>query len=534
MSLVTGALPGVRVRRPGPVAPRLHPLLTRAATFLLLLGLCVCLFFYGLHAGQLYRTESLRAVLGAEVLRGGDWVVPRLHGEPLLTKPPGMGVAIAVASWPAGTVTAVSARLPSALAATLTVFLVYGAFARALGRRAGLVAAGILPASVAWLDRAPSAEIDMVQLAWVAGAVLCFLRALEVGRGLPGPSRLAEWAWWQAALLCVTGGVLTKWTAPAFFYLTVVPLLWWRGRLRDLVRLPHVAGAALATGLCLAWGSAVVAQVGWDALYDTVRREALQHLSPLHHARPYPWREVLTFPLAFLLANLPWSAFALVTLRPGFARLWDDRGRRLLQALHSWTWPNLLFWSLVPGHHARHAMPLQPGLAGLAALAWVAWLTGRLRSPLGGLTPPARALRPGRLLAGLLLAWLVVKLVHVEVRIPCRDAGREPRAKGRQIAELVPPGETLYLFRLKDDGILFYYGRTARRLSSVGQLAGPAGPRYCLLTEPEWLDWPAGRPAEVLHRLDDEQGAPLVLVKVLPRQAQPPPRPRSAGPLWMQ
>jgi 4-amino-4-deoxy-L-arabinose transferase-like glycosyltransferase len=522
MSLATDALPGVRIPRPGPVAPRPHPLLPHAAPLLLLLGLCVYLFFYGLNAGQLYRTESLRAALGAEALRDGDWVVPRLHGEPLLTKPPGMGVAIALASWPAGVVTAATARLPSALAATLTVFLVYGAFARPLGRRGGLVAAGVLPASAAWLDRAPSAEIDMVQLAWVAGAVLCFLRALEVAeesRGLSRPSRLAEWVWWQAALLCVAGGVLTKWTAPAFFYLTVVPLLWWRGRLRDLARLPHLAGATLAAGLCLAWGGAAVTRVGWDALYETVRREALQHLSPLHHARPYPWREVLTFPLALLLANLPWSAFALLTLRRGFAGHWDEHGRRLLQALHCWTWPNLLFWSVVPGHHVRHALPLLPGLAGLAALVWVAWLSGRLRWPLRGLMPAARAQRPGGLLLGMLLAWLAVKLVHVEVRIPRRDVGREPRAKGRQVAELVPPGETLYLIRLKDDGILFYYGRPARRLSSAMQLPVTAGPRYCLLTEPEWLHWPAVRPAEVLHRLADEQGAPLVLVKVLPRPA---------------
>jgi 4-amino-4-deoxy-L-arabinose transferase-like glycosyltransferase len=475
-----------------------------------LAGLCAYLFFYGLNTGQLYRTESLRAVLGAEALRGGDWVVPTLHGEPLLTKPPGMAVAIALASWPAGNVAAASARLPSAVAATLTVFLVYGAFARPLGRRSGLAAACILPASAAWLDRAPSAEIDMLQLAWVAGAVLCFLRALEVaeaGRAFPRPSRRAEWLWWQAALLCVAGGVLTKWTAPAFFYLTAVPLLWWRGRLRDLAGLPHLASAALAAGLCLAWGGAVVARVGWDILYDTVRREALQHLSPLHHARPYPWREVLTFPLQFLLANLPWSAFALLTLRPGFTKLWDDGQRRLLQALHCWTWPNLLFWSLVPSHHIRHAMPLQPGLAGLAALVWIAWLTGRLRWPL----PRPR---PGPLLVGMLLAWLAVKLVHVEVRVPRRDVDRRPQDKGRQVAERVPPGETLYLFRLKDDGILFYVGRPARRLSSAMQLPVTAGPRYCLLTEPEWLHWPAARPAELLHRLLDEQGAPLVLVKV--------------------
>jgi 4-amino-4-deoxy-L-arabinose transferase-like glycosyltransferase len=123
----------------------------------LLLIWSALLFFYGLGSGELYQTEGLRALLGAEVLRGGGWAVPTLYGEPLLTKPPGMYVAIALASWPVGAVSAVTARLPSALAATAAVLLVYGLFAHCLGRRAGLVAGSLLPVSVLWLGRVPSA-----------------------------------------------------------------------------------------------------------------------------------------------------------------------------------------------------------------------------------------------------------------------------------------------------------------------------------------------------------------------------------------
>ena len=92
---------------------------------LLLAGLCAFLFFYGLDAGELYRTESLRAIVAAEFLRSGDWIVPRLYGEPLLTKPPIAYAAIALASGPFGGVVEWTARLPSAVAATLVVFLVY-------------------------------------------------------------------------------------------------------------------------------------------------------------------------------------------------------------------------------------------------------------------------------------------------------------------------------------------------------------------------------------------------------------------------
>lgn len=482
---------------------------------LLLLALCGFLFFYGINQGELYRTESLRAIIAAEFLRSGNWVVPTLYGEPLFTKPPGMYVAIALASWPTGRVSEWTARLPSAVAATLTVFLFYGFFRRRLGHPAGLAAAVLLPLSFMWLDKATAAEIDMLQVAWVTAALLCFYRALEISEDLK-PSSLdppssilnpqsSVWFWWLAALLAVTGGVLTKWTAPVFFYGTLVPLLWWRGRLRLLFGRPHLVCAALGAGICLAWAGLAAALGGWETFHVTLTREVLMHLSPGHHHQSYPWVESLTHPFRVLGASLPISAFALVSLWPGFNCCWDVRGQRLLQLLHCWTWPNLLFWSAVPGHGPRQSFPLFPGLAGLAALVWVAWLTGRW---------PWRLPKwpPRRVLTALVCFWLAAKLIFVHGIVPARDWKREPRQKAAQIAALVPPGEILYLFRLKDEGIMFYYGRTVQRLPAPEQLPSSAKPAYCILDESEWTRY--GQAMEVLLHSRDEQGAPIVLVRV--------------------
>jgi 4-amino-4-deoxy-L-arabinose transferase-like glycosyltransferase len=482
-------------------------LANRWGAALLLLGWSGCLFFYGLNHGELYRTESLRAILAVDVLRSGNWNVPKLYGEPILTKPPGMYVAIALASRLWGSVSPATARLPSAVAATCTVLLIGWYFGRQLGRRAGLVAALVLPANVLWLDRVPSAEIDMLQVAWVASAILFFLRGLEVIEFSDGqsPSR-SHYLWWQAALLCVAGGVLTKWTAPAFFYAAIIPFLWVRGRLRHLWGSAHLVSATVAAALCLAWVGATVHQTGWETWYGTVKQEALQRLSPLHHPRPYPWIELVEHPVALLLGSLPWSLVALLALRPGFARLWDEPGRRLLQAMHCWVWPNLLIWSVIPGHRPRHSLPLVTGLVGLAALVWVAWITGRMRWPYPRL--PAH-----RVLLGLLAVWLGVKLAFVHVAIPLRETGRQPESKGRQLAALVPEDETLYLFKLKDEGIMFYYGRPVHRLARFGDLPHKQTAQYCMLMEPEWDQWPSARPAEVLLRVRDEQGAPILLIR---------------------
>jgi 4-amino-4-deoxy-L-arabinose transferase-like glycosyltransferase len=517
--------------------PSLARLIDHRWAALLLLPWCGFLFFYGLNAGDLYRTEALRAIVAQDFLNSGNWVVPTLYGEPLLTKPPGAYAAIAAVSWPLGGVSDASARLPSALAATATVLLFFWYFCRLFGTRGGLVAGFIVPASVMWLDKASAAEIDMLQVFWVAGSVLFALRALEAEEAVAKPQ--AAFRWWLAALLCVAGGVLTKWTAPAFFYLTLIPLLWWRGQLRLLWGCHHLLAAGVAAALCFGWAALVVRQVGWEVLLKTVTQEALQRLLPHeihvaelpHHHRPYPWGEALAHPFVVLASTGPWSFFALVTLWPGFAKLWDEPVRRLLQALHCWTWPNLLFWSAVPEHAPRHSFPLFPALAGLGALVWLAWLSGRLRWRLPRIGPAA-------LLTGLLVAWLVVKLGFVHVWVPIRDGRgnsllleyglrprplRDPRRKAEEIAARIPADQPLYLFRFKDEGIMFYYGhchaagqpeRVVRRLARQADLPSNAELVYCIIAADDRPKCYRLDRHEWFVQLPDQQGDPFEVFAV--------------------
>jgi hypothetical protein len=129
-------------------------------------------------------------------------------------------------------------------------------------------------------------------------------------------------------------------------------------------------------------------------------------------------------------------------------------------------------------------------------------------------------------LAGLLVAWLVVKLVFVHVVIPIRNENRAPREKGQKIAFLVPPEQTLYLYGLKDEGLMFYYSRChpkgendrlVRRLKGLNALPSSSEPVYCILTEREWQNWDRGREGEVIFYLTDQQNDPIVLLRVKPK-----------------
>jgi 4-amino-4-deoxy-L-arabinose transferase-like glycosyltransferase len=488
-----------------------------------LVSWCGFLFFYGLAGPQLWRTENLRAIIAEGMLRSGNWIVPTLYGEPLFTKPPGMYVAIVLCSLPFGRVTELSARLPSALAASLTVILFYRLFSRQLGRLAGLIAAVILPMSLLYLDKGTAAEIDMLQVAWVMGAMLCLLRVVENAEerearsasegGFPR-SRfgLPVLFWWLGALVCVAGGVLTKWTAPVFFYCTAVPLLWCRGRLRLLWSWPHLCAVGIGVGLVLAWVVAAVLSTGWEVFSTTVLAEALPRLVPgyvIQHHEHFPyWLEVLLHPFWLLATALPWSVVALWSLRPGFARLWDDKGRRLLAFFHCWTWPNLVFWTLMPDHTPRHCSPMFPGLGGLAAMVCWAWFKGILALPW-------RRISPARFLTGTLALFMAAKVVFVEAIMPHRNALREPRAKGSLLASLIPASSCLYLVRVKDEGIMFYFGGTVIRLKSFADLPSSPEPMYGILDTTELQQWSQSREMDVVQHLTDEQGKPIFLVRVL-------------------
>jgi 4-amino-4-deoxy-L-arabinose transferase-like glycosyltransferase len=459
----------------------------------LLLGLwCAVLFLYGIASGPLYRTESLRAIIGRECLHG-NWLFPVLYGEPFLTKPPGQYVAIGLCSLPFGDVSAASARLPSVIAATASVFLIFSLVRRALNERAAVAAALLLPLSLLWLDKAPSAEIDMTLVGWVTASLVLFHCSLRPQQP-PGLRALI------LALVCVAGGTLTKWTAPAFFYLTVIPLLAWRRELRLLLGWRHLLAASIAVGLCLAWASAVAQQVGWETLIDTVRKEATYRFAPKAAAKGYPWWDAAAYPLLVCAAHLPLALFAVRTFRPSLWQYCDDRARLLLQLLHCWTWPNLLFWSLVPNHNVRYALPMSPGLMGLAAIGFLDW---RLR-----LSMPRY--KKDRLLWGFLAVWLVAKVAFVEIVVPLRAEHHNAEPIGTALREVVPAGEPLYVFRLKDEGVTFYYARPVLRLSQLSEL--PLGGTAALI-RPEWEEWGPGGNLEALARMSDQQGDPLIVVR---------------------
>lgn len=488
-----------------------------------LIAWSLLLFVYGIHQGDLYRTEGLRAIIGKEMYRTGDWIVPRLYGEPILTKPPMFYWAIAATGVMTGEVTTWSARLPAALAGMVAVLIVYFIVKRYRDSFTAMLCAMALPMSMMWLEKASSSEIDTMLVMWVLGAWACFLQVMEVKptdaiRGL---------GWWIAALVCVAGGVLTKWMGFLFFYIMVIPMLAWHRQLWRLFHWHHLLAALIGVALVWCWLGAVVMELGWSNVVSMLWKEGAPRMIHGQSASQHLWLETVVHPFKVLGMALPWSALALVGL-------WKRRhsteahpvgvptecgtgsqpqeptglSRRYLEdSLWCWAIFGTLMMTIFPDHNIRQSFSLVPAWTLLGALALAQMIRQRYDSMVSRST--AKPWHPSRWLIGGILIWCLVKVIYVEVIIPARFAKRPDLAtQAKIIHHFVPTEATLYLSKVKDECLMFNYGRAVQRITAWDQLPAQ-GTQWLVLTEAERAAF--ALPVVREQHLLDAQGEPLIL-----------------------
>lgn len=123
--------------------------------------------------------ECINAQAARQIVQSGEWLIPRLGEIPRIRKTP-LGIwCIAATSKlldkpDALPVTELSARLPSALAAFGTTFVLLWLGSMMFGRRAGVIAGFIWAASVAAIMFSRNAQVDMILTFFTALSFACF------------------------------------------------------------------------------------------------------------------------------------------------------------------------------------------------------------------------------------------------------------------------------------------------------------------------------------------------------------------------
>lgn len=319
----------------------------------------VLAFIYcrGVTSDPLRWEEPRRALVAMEMIHRGDYVVPRLLGEPYLNKPPLQNWAIATLSgFDARRVGPLSVRLPTLLAVTGIAALLWRLGLSSRGRADPLPALvfltfGILP------QYGRPGEIDLLFTFWVTAA----LAAFEWGRRRG--SRPLQWVWSQGAIAL---GVLTKGLAPLFFYPPVLAFAWRRRREAGFAPVAFAAGILLLLAVVGAWVVPYALQGPVLALRDRLGSEVAQRTVGSGGADAL--RHALTYPFVLLGAAAPWSLVVVALLWPrtraALKGLLADPWRALCGATLAW---GVVVFAFVPGTLPRYLIPVLPAAAVLVA-----------------------------------------------------------------------------------------------------------------------------------------------------------------------
>lgn len=318
---------------------------------LLLMG--AVLFFANTWGYDLWPSDEPRfGQVAREMVQSGDYLAPRVNGEPYKEKPPLLFWAISAASIPFGDVTEFSARAPSGIAGLAMVLFTYLLALRLYGRRVAWWSGVLLMTMNLFWWEARTVRTDMLLAACMTGALIAFWRWHE--------ERSTRW------LLALYGAIALGLYAkgpPALVFplLFAVVFYWKRGEERRGLHL--VLGTAAAVALVLAWfiparmalPPAAVESPGAGVASEAFRQIIGRFLLGVSKAQP-PWYYVFNLPVNLL----PWALFLPWVLPWVWKRRGEDDRMRLLLA---WTVPALIFFSISIGKRAVYLLPLFPALA---------------------------------------------------------------------------------------------------------------------------------------------------------------------------
>lgn len=321
------------------------------------------LSFAGQRHGLWGSDEPREAEIAREMHASGDWVIPRLNGEPFLEKPPLAHLGAALVFLAAGGPTGEWCRIPSAAWGFAGLLATAWLGTMLLGPGAGLLAAFILATSVEWLYVTRHLLVDVPLAACVILSLALFWAGYTRSGALKALAYLGS--------ACAAGGAfMAKGTVGIVIPLSAIAVyLLVRREYRELV----LTACAFAAGLAAAaipWVVMLAERGGRDALRVFLwDNQVLRFFSPgADHAGP-PWYYLG----GILEVLLPWTLLlppALVALaRRGRETGGDGRGRQYLLAAVAVPFAIL---SIASGKRQLYLLPLMPGFA----IVLARWMTG--------------------------------------------------------------------------------------------------------------------------------------------------------------
>lgn len=359
----------------------------KALSFMVILPLVICLlilaFAFQGSRGIFAPDEGNHVSIAKAMLDTGDLLIPRVHQEIWLDKPPLSFWGIAAGMYMFGD-NEWGARVFNGLCFMLTALLVFFLGKSLGGNRQGLLGAIIYSTMIIPFAAGNVLTPDTPLTFWVTAAFFCFWKSIE-----PGTRREVLWK----MLMCAAFGLgfLTKGPAVLIFAGAIfVFIVLQRRVLRYFLTPWALVGLGIFCVLGLGWYAYVTREVHGSLAYFWDNQVFGRTISDKYN-RNAGWTGALIYLPVVLLGTLPWSLVCWRELM--------DRGRKILRKSY---WINLrnrpadllpAVWIVFPllifcaasSRLPLYVLPVFPAFALSLASLWPAPSSGKIwhSNPLG-------------------------------------------------------------------------------------------------------------------------------------------------------
>jgi len=339
------------------------------------IGVCALYLFDLTGMGLVSTDEPRYAAIGQAMAQSGDWITPRLWGQPWFEKP-ALLYWMTAAGFKLGLGPDLAPRLPVALLSVAFLAFFWWRLKIEWDARAASSSTAILATSAGWLAYSHVAVTDLPLAAFFTAAVLLSFR-----RDL------------TPAAVCLALATLAKGLVPLVLILPVLATCWRRVRLA-----PVVVFAVIVLPwyiLCALRNPDFLRVFFVEQTFGRFNSDALQHVQPW-------W---FFFPVALLLL-FPW--FPLLTFPRGG---WKDPRIQTITAVILF---GFIFFSASVNKLPGYLLPLLPSACVLIGLRLSKWRFAMV-APLAlmGAIPAVAQVLPGALAHGLRstpIPWIVLGL----------------------------------------------------------------------------------------------------------------------------
>ncbi|MCB7128984.1 MAG: glycosyltransferase family 39 protein, partial [Candidatus Brocadiales bacterium] len=274
---------------------------TDKPSLIILVVFSLIMFFLNLGGRDLWAPdEGQYAQISQEMIETGEWIIPHLNGTPTAQKPPFFNWAVSVLSLPAGRVTELTARLPSAIMGMVGVLAVYWLGMGLFGRRTGLLSALILATSPIYFHQARWVQVDMVYSTFVCLTLVCFYYGYV--------NETDRRKYFLLGTVFMSLGTLSK--GPAAIVvpgLVILLFLVLRKRLREFLTRDLLLYLVVCIILISPWYIFVYLKAGTDFAWEViVKHNFYMFFETWSHKRPF----------YYYFMNLPWEFFPWIVFLP--------------------------------------------------------------------------------------------------------------------------------------------------------------------------------------------------------------------------